>query len=1660
MKPVFSNKPDLRTQMRLATSTVILASATLAHAQIPAFPGAEGYGAYATGGRGGDVYHVTNLDASGTGSFFDAIANVPAAGRTIVFDVSGYIRLPSGSDGTRITSSKITIAGQTAPGDGIGFYNNFLRISGDDVVLRHLRFRRGKTESSGDCIDLDSGSLNSMLDHLSVMFSTDENFSSFGSPPENLTFQYSLNSWGLEPHSCGGLWDQNHASSHHNLWSHNHTRNPKARPNGLLEWVNNVTFDWDIGFIMGDSGTPAGWKANVINNYFICPPGNTRSKALVKGTVDRNGAPNFTVHLSGNLTDNNGADTILNGTDKGYSIVEGTAYPPGTTGLTPGAAGYYQSPSAIAGSPAGITTDPALLAYKKIVSNAGALRLSHNFGGSLRDEVDTILINKLTSMSRGHVTRPSDTGASNDGFGTLNSTTPPIDSDKDGMPDSYETALGWNPSVQDHNTTVSGTAFFPTGYPAGYTRLEEYLHFKSVPHMVITKNTATNPDIDLSRYTSGFTNNPVFTISNITGGSVSQSGAGGKLVHFTANNTSGRGGFNFTVTDADGSVWTQQFAICIVGSNEASDLTWRGTGSTWDTSSSNWLEDGSPSAFSGGDRVTFDSTGAAAPTVSIPGSVLATTVDVNAANDYTFTGAGGISSIYALTKRGSGKLTINNSTANSFNGVSLEGGTLAINTAGGVGSAKITCAGGALSLGPASNSTISAPLEFLAPTTITPTSQHTESGNWTGSNQTVTLSGGSTLWTVAGNWSGFSGNLRFGNGSTRMRLNGNSNTNFGSTAVAIDLGSNNAQLMNRNGGTFDLGSLEATGANTALYGTQTGSTPTTYHIGALNTDTTFAGGIFDGGGGTGIVKTGMGRWTLAGASSHTGATTISQGALFVNGSLGASAVSVSGGATLGGNGSIAGAVTATNGSTLDPGPSPGETGTLTVAGGLSLNGGSTVDVDLSNSVSGANDKITVTGGNLALTSPVNFRIHMTDGVLQTGTYRFIDGSATQVGAGITMNVLGLPTDTRQTFSPWRQAAGSSPAYVELRITGDPPASLVWTGTNGGGLWDLKTTGNFSGGPTATFFNLDAVTFNDTSSVGSVVLSGTLEPRVVTVSNNTRAYTFSGTGEIGGDASLVKTGGGTLTLESANSYNGGTTIGPGSNIILANSAANTSGLGTGAVTFLGGTLTMAGFNGSNSISYDPMPNDLIVPTGQTGTLNLTQRAPKPGSANIFPAIYGSLSGGGTLNLVTKFVRGDVLGDWSPFTGTLNVVAGDGDGGDFRFGTSYSWPGMPSALVNLNANTTAFYVGTLAAGAGTTIEIGALSGTAGSRLLGGQTGGRALTYRIGGRGTNATFAGSFGEVAAGSTLTNFVKTGAGAWTLSGGGGWAGGTLVEQGTLEVSGTIECAGATYVSDGAVLKFSNGSFATDSVVVESGGSLNGYGTLAADLNAGGGLETRGFSSGTPGTLAVDGSVFFGEASLTRMRGGVSSDLLAVTGDMALGGTIQISLASGTTFGRYPLMTCQGEISGTAALTGIPGGTTAHLSTTVPGRVDLVIDDSDEDGLADTWENAYLGGLGSGPGDDYDGDGQTNAVEQRAGTLPNSGASMFAAEIQPATGGQFLLTWPSVPGNIYRIEAALSPGGAWSTVETVPAEDEPAASTSKAVAPSGGLRFYRVALDL
>ncbi len=527
-------------------------------AQIPAFPGAEGFGAYATGGRGGDVYYVDNLDNDGPGSFADAVATVPEDGRTIVFSVSGYVHVNK----TALSRSRVTIAGQTAPGDGIGFKDGSFIINGDDIIIRHVRFRYRDQAAGGDCINFDDGITNVILDHLSLAFSTDENIASFEQDPrpDLLTFQWSLNSWGLEDHSAGGLWDIERVTTHHTLWAHHHTRNPKARPYGLLDWINNVTFDWGIGFIMGDSETPASWKANVIGNYFVCPPGNLRSVALEKARIDRHGNHNFTLHVAANLFDKNG-DSVLNGSDYGYDIASGSYR-------------LSASPLVVAGPQVPVTPDPPLTAYKKIVSRAGPLRLDATASIPLRDEVDTILIDNLVTLTRHHISHEDQTGASNNGMGFLNSVPPSEDSDRDGMPDCWELTLGWNPTVQDHNTLLpsagglmAGLTFFPPDTPAGYTRLEEYLHFLAIPHAIIPRNMPGVPSsltTDLRRFTSGFDREPViFTISNVTNGTATL-GADGHTLAFTPTpRFSGRARLDFTVTDGDGSTWTQTLAVLV-----------------------------------------------------------------------------------------------------------------------------------------------------------------------------------------------------------------------------------------------------------------------------------------------------------------------------------------------------------------------------------------------------------------------------------------------------------------------------------------------------------------------------------------------------------------------------------------------------------------------------------------------------------------------------------------------------------------------------------------------------------------------------------------------------------------------------------------------------------------------------------------------------------------------------------------------------------------------------------------------------------------------------------------------------------------------------------------------------------------------------------------
>ena len=599
MNPKKTSLPKNKLRRLVSATSLLLLSAAGAQAQIPAFPGAQGFGAYATGGRGGDVYVVTNLASSGAGSLNYGIQNAPTTGRTIVFAVSGYIPIANNTDTgnktVRLVRNKITIAGQTAPGDGIGLKDGRVLLTGNNQVIRHIRIRHGKYGSAGDCLNLDSSATNSIVDHVSLMFSTDENISFFNSALDNFTFQYSTSAWGMERHNAGGLWDLVDGTCHHSLWAHHRTRNPKARPYGLLEWINNVTFHWRTeGFIMGDSQSNVNWKANVRGNYFISIPDHqfgVDNTALSKARIGDNGLPNFGLFLDNCLHDSNN-NGILDGTNKGYSIVAGLPYP--NAGSTPGTVSYTQSASAYTGATgtAAVVIDPPLTAYKKILSNSGPLRLDATYSGNLRDELDSLLMTSVENQQSILVAKDSpldanDTPSSgeallaqapynitNNGFGTLNSATAPADADLDGMPDYWETALGWTSGTQDHNTAlassgglVSGLTFLPPNTPAGYTRLEEYLHFKAIPHAAINRNISGTPSsltVDLRRYTRGFKKAPVtFSFSNISNGSVSLQSNGYTAVFTPTLNFAGRARFDFTVTDGDGSTWAQTLGVLV-----------------------------------------------------------------------------------------------------------------------------------------------------------------------------------------------------------------------------------------------------------------------------------------------------------------------------------------------------------------------------------------------------------------------------------------------------------------------------------------------------------------------------------------------------------------------------------------------------------------------------------------------------------------------------------------------------------------------------------------------------------------------------------------------------------------------------------------------------------------------------------------------------------------------------------------------------------------------------------------------------------------------------------------------------------------------------------------------------------------------------------------
>ena len=517
---------------------VTVLSAITAMAQTPAFPGAEGFGAAATGGRGGTVYHVTNLNEAGPGSFRDAVSQ---DNRIVVFDVGGYVT-PASTNRTVNAAikvhSNITIAGETAPGDGFGVMGREVSFStATNVICRYVRFRQGMLDGhrAGNTVGMWHAS-NIILDHDSIAFGQWNNIDAVGAT--NITVQNCLIAdpvgQRFNAHTEGGpfCW-------YRNLWANAHNRQPMARANTVF--VNNLVYDYEAGYT---TTTHAPFHHDLVNNYFIAGPATGRpSNCFFQVNTDQ------LFYVAGNQLDAN-KDGKLNGSP-----------------VTPGqSVTYLKTPGFTVTT--NLPTISALATVPCVLSGAGC--------SIQRDALDLRTIGEVASFGKAGFIRTNQmqSGLPNCGYGNLNGGAAPIDSDQDGMPDYWEQALGWNPNADDHNTElpsrdgfINAPVFFPPRTLAGYTRLDEYLYFLGIPHFLVVKNTVTAPSrvqIDLRKFTSGFTESPVFIISDVSGGTTSQSGAGGCLVTFTPKlDYIGRAKYDFTVTDQSCSLWKQTYALLV-----------------------------------------------------------------------------------------------------------------------------------------------------------------------------------------------------------------------------------------------------------------------------------------------------------------------------------------------------------------------------------------------------------------------------------------------------------------------------------------------------------------------------------------------------------------------------------------------------------------------------------------------------------------------------------------------------------------------------------------------------------------------------------------------------------------------------------------------------------------------------------------------------------------------------------------------------------------------------------------------------------------------------------------------------------------------------------------------------------------------------------------
>ncbi len=533
-----------------------------------AFPGAEGYGRYAIGGRGGRVYHVTSLSGGNEpGTLLYGLTQMDEP-RYIVFDVSGIIELDFSS---HFVKPYATIAGQTAPGKGICIKASNINI-GSDVICRFIRFKRGLGiygQNTGNAMGM-SGANHAIVDHCTAAWGTDETVSGRGAL--NISFQYNVISEALgiaghvnyadgTNHGYAATIDGRIGSWHHNLlvncagrnWSMGGGMDGQNRPIGGLDLFNNVCYNWNGRTTDGNCHA-----VNFVNNYYKMGPDTKKTILFTQDFEDAiNPEGTDQAYISGNIRENKNHTLTQDALNVTYNA----------TGNIPTTYQYR-------------VDEPLFPSYAEIHTAKDAMKIVTSYSGAImpmRDEhhirnVRETLNGTYTytgskSGIKGEIDNEADITEHVNGWETYPEEVRPDDwdTDQDGMPDWWERLTGSNPQTSDHNDDPDAD---------GWTLLEDYLEFMAHPYLVIAPNGSGT--LDLKPYFAGFfgqngnTVTPSFSLDeNLATGLYASSIGGTTLtVKATQPDTESVGRFNVTVDDGE-TKFTQRFGVIVTGDASA-----------------------------------------------------------------------------------------------------------------------------------------------------------------------------------------------------------------------------------------------------------------------------------------------------------------------------------------------------------------------------------------------------------------------------------------------------------------------------------------------------------------------------------------------------------------------------------------------------------------------------------------------------------------------------------------------------------------------------------------------------------------------------------------------------------------------------------------------------------------------------------------------------------------------------------------------------------------------------------------------------------------------------------------------------------------------------------------------------------------------------------